>query len=102
MACTARIVAAGSAFQIKRVVTYHRATTLNEIGLGGYGQGTTAVSPELACAKAGTIRHSFAKGRRSGHRVESLLIVKASELRNAKECTMDSGADAGTTVLTPR
>lgn len=78
------------------VFVFRRGDKRTEMGLGGYGQGTAPVSLSLAREKAEAIRQQLARGedptaeRRSrspttfGECVTNLLLVKASELRNAK------------------
>ncbi len=78
------------------VFIYRRGTERHELGLGGYGQGTSPVSLALAREKAGIIRGDLARGidpRRESSPTKpktfsdcmvGLLAVKASELSNAK------------------
>jgi integrase len=73
---------------------YRRGVTRNEIGLGGYGQGTAPVSLALARKKAEEIRGQLARGEdpRASRAVkptfrdamESTIAVKAQDFRNAK------------------
>jgi integrase len=75
---------------------YRRGTTRNEIGLGGFGQGTAPVSLSLAREKAEAIRDQLARGldprsKRKPARVitfkhcmEELLRAKAGDWKNQK------------------
>jgi integrase len=75
---------------------YRRGAQRNEIGLGGYGQGTAPVSLTLAREKADTIRQQLARGedpRVARHPVtpktfhdcmEELITAKESEWTNPK------------------
>jgi len=78
------------------VFIFRRGADRTEIGLGGYGQGTAAVSLSLAREKAEAIQDSLARGidPRSpkrparvitfAHCMEELLKAKASEWTNPK------------------
>jgi integrase len=81
------------------VFVWRRGDKRNEMGLGGYGQGTAPVSLALAREKAEKVRQSLATGldprggkppRRKGvhtfgEAVESLLEKKAAELKSNKQ-----------------
>ncbi|ACI93288.1 phage integrase [Afipia carboxidovorans OM5] len=75
---------------------YRRGQQRNEIGLGGYGQGTAPVSLPLAREKADAIRQQLARGedprasrnaikpKTFGEVMEQLLTAKESEWTNPK------------------
>nr|WP_055048891.1 site-specific integrase [Devosia sp. A16] len=79
------------------IFIYRRGSARVELGLGGYGRGTAPVSLALAREKAEAIRQQLARGedpratkapsampKTFGECVEDLLLLKASQLRNAK------------------
>lgn len=78
------------------VFIWKRGTDRNEIGLGGYGQGTAPVSLALAREKAEVVRQQLARGedpRADRHAakpktfadcMEDLIKAKEPEWRNAK------------------
>jgi integrase len=81
------------------VFIWRRGDKRNEMGLGGYGQGTAPVSLALAREKAEKIRQALARGddprqgkpsRRQGvhtfeEAMESLLTKKGAELKSDKQ-----------------
>ncbi len=78
------------------IFIYRRGDARNELGLGGYGQGTAPVSLKLARQKAEDIRDKLARGidprgERKAQRVvtfahcmDELLVSKANGWRNDK------------------
>ncbi|QPC90294.1 site-specific integrase [Mesorhizobium sp. INR15] len=69
---------------------FRRGDKRQELGLGGYGQGTAPVSLALAREKAEAIRQRLARGEDLGGRktfvevMDDVLVVKEASFKNAK------------------